>query len=55
MRHIRRCYHNFSDQNKTGRITYRTAHNYEGICNSPLISLALLSSGFLILGTEINP
>jgi hypothetical protein len=31
-----------------------TANNYEGFRNTPLISFALLSSVFSILGTEIK-
>ena len=34
MTHVRRSYHCYWDQNKTGHITSRTAHNYEGIHNT---------------------
>jgi len=44
----------FLNKNTTGRIPSRTARNYEGIRNTPLTKLDLLSSVFLIPGTEIK-
>ena len=54
MTHIRRYHFFFWDQNTNGLIPSRIEHKYEGICNTPLTKLALLSSVFLILGTEIK-
>jgi len=54
MTHIRRCYFFFWDQNTITRISSPSAQNYEGIRNTPLTNLDLLSSVSLILGTKIK-